>query len=245
MAERLGPDETLDILCNERLRIIQKKQGYRFSIDAILLANFVVLKTHERLLDIGTGCGIIPTYIARKGYRNEMVGVEIQKDLYDVALKNKTLNNCDQVTFLHGDVGLKSKDLKNHPFHVVVSNPPYTKERSGRTSPQPSRLVARYESSLNLEELVSIASSLLYKRGRFYVIYPSRRLGEIISAARAGKLEPKRVRFIHPRKEEGSNLFLAEFVKEGGIGTAVETPLYIYENSQYTDEVKGYYVLES
>ncbi|OPX98920.1 MAG: tRNA1(Val) (adenine(37)-N6)-methyltransferase [Syntrophorhabdus sp. PtaU1.Bin002] len=245
MSEVLGPDETLDILCNERLRIIQKKQGYRFSIDAILLAHFVVLKKHERLLDIGTGCGIIPAYIVKKGYRNEMVGVEIQKDLYDVALKNKILNNCDQVTFLHGDIGSKSKDLKTSPFHVVVSNPPYTKERSGRTSPQPSRLVARYESFLNLESLVSIAASLLYKKGRFYVIYPSRRLGEIISAARDNKLELKRVRFIHPRKKQGSNLFLAEFIKDGGIGTAIEAPLYIYENGQYTDEVKGYYILES
>lgn len=245
MDEKLGPDETLDILCNERLRVIQKKHGYRFSIDAILLANFVVLKKHERLLDIGTGCGIIPTYIAKKGYGNEMVGVEIQKDLYDVALKNRILNNCDQVTFLHGDIESKSKVLKTSPFHVVVSNPPYTKERSGRVSPQPSRLVARYESSLNLERLVSIASSLLYKRGRFYVIYPSRRLGEIISTARDNRLELKRVRFIYPRKKEGSNLFLAEFAKGGGIGTTVETPLYIYENDRYTEEVKGYYVLES
>ncbi|OPY83345.1 MAG: tRNA1(Val) (adenine(37)-N6)-methyltransferase [Syntrophorhabdus sp. PtaU1.Bin153] len=245
MNEIPGPDETLDVLCNEQLKVIQKKKGYRFSIDAILLANFVVLKKHERLLDIGTGCGIIPAYIAKKGYRNEMVGVEIQKDLYDIALKNRILNNCDQVTFIHDDIGSKSQDLKTSPFHVIVSNPPYTKERSGRTSPQPSRFVARYESSLNLERLVSIASSLLYKKGRFYVIYPSRRLGEIIGAARDNRLELKRTRFIHPRKKQGSNLFLAEFIKDGGIGATIEAPLYIYENGQYTDEVKGYYILES
>jgi len=173
-----------------------------------------------------------------------MFGLEIQEDLYDVALKNRMLSSCDNVTFLHDDIKSCYRTLKKTPFHIVVSNPPYTGERTGRQSPGSSRLVARYESRLNLSDLTSISSALLYKKGRFYVIYPSRRLGEVISTARSNKLEPKRLRFIYPQKEKESNLFLAEFIKEGGIGTTVEKPLYIYENSRYTDEINSYYALE-
>jgi len=244
MRQLIGPDETIDILCQGGLEIIQKKAGYRFSIDPILLANFVRTKKHERILDIGTGCGIIPIYMSRKGCQNEMVGVEIQKDLYEVALKNKMLSSCSNVTYLHDDIKSCFNALKKTPFHVVISNPPYTAERTGRQCPVPSRLVARHESPLSLSDLTSISSALLYKKGRFYVIYPSRRLGELINTARFAKLELKRLRFVYPRKEKGSNLFLAEFMKEGGMGTTVEKPLYIYENGGYTAEIDSYYALE-
>lgn len=238
-------DETLDLLCEEKLKLVQKKEGYRFSIDAILLANFVILKKNERLLDIGTGCGIIPVYMTKKGCGNEMVGVEIQGQLFETALKNKALNNCDNVRFLMGDIGSLAGGLKRRPFHVVLSNPPYTKARTGRKSPGDSRRIARYESYLDLNMLLSSSSALLFKKGRLYVIYPSKRLGEVIDSARANRLEPKRLRFIHPRENEPSNLFLAEFIKEGGIGTTVEPPLYIYKNGYYTEEVEGYYLLRN
>ena len=244
MSRFVGPDETVDILCQGGIEVIQKKAGYRFSIDAILLANFVRTKKHERVLDIGTGCGIIPIYMSRKGCQNEMVGVEIQKDLYEVALKNKMLSSCSNVTYLHDDIKSCFNALKKTPFHVVISNPPYTAERTGRQCPVPPRLVARHESHLSLSDLTSISSALLYKKGRFYVIYPSRRLGELINTARFAKLELKRLRFVYPRKEKGSNLFLAEFMKEGGMGTTVEKPLYIYENGGYTAEIDSYYALE-
>jgi tRNA1Val (adenine37-N6)-methyltransferase len=244
MTEAVGRDETFDILCEDRLQIIQKKDGYRFSIDAILLANFITLKKHERLFDIGSGCGIMPIYLSKKGYANTMLGVEIQKDLFDISLRNKIINGCDNVDFIHGDIMVKEQSFKTSQFHVVVSNPPYTKERTGRKSPHHSRLLARYETSMNLPALISVSSSLLFKKGRFYVIYPARRLGELISVARSGKLELKRLRFVYAKKNEEANLFLAEFIKEGGIGTAIEHPLYIYENSSYTDEVKGYYTFQ-
>jgi tRNA1Val (adenine37-N6)-methyltransferase len=236
-----GRDETLDFLCEDRLKLIQRRDGYRFSIDAILLANFVTLKKHERLLDVGSGCGIIPIYLSKQGFENKMIGVEIQKDLFDLSLRNKTVNGCDNIDFINGDIVSYVGHFKKAPFHVVISNPPYTKEKSGRKSPHHSRLLARYETSLDLERLISVSSSLLFKKGRFYIIYPARRLGELIYSARSGKLELKRVRFIYPKKNEEANLFLAEFIKEGGIGTTIQQPLYIYENSSYTDEVKGYY----
>lgn len=244
MTEVITREETLDILCDDKLRIIQTKDGYRFSIDAVLLANFVTLKKHERLLDVGSGCGIIPIYITRKGFANEMVGVEIQEDLYNVSLRNKTLNHCTNIEFLLGDIITLKETLKTSLFHVVISNPPYTRELTGRKSPCRSRLMARHETSLALDDLVSVAFSLLYKRGRFYVIYPARRLGELISVARSRKLELKRLRLVHPKESEKANLVLAAFIKEGGVGATVEQPLYIYDKSSYTDEVKGYYCLQ-
>lgn len=240
----IADDETLDILCNERLRLIQKKDGYRFSIDSILLANFVVLKKRDRLLDIGSGCGIIPIYMSKKGYNNNMLGVEIQEELFGASQKNLLLNNVKNVQFMHGDIQIMEKELKRTLFQAVVSNPPYTKRHSGRKSHQNSRIIARYESRLDLLGLISIASSLLSKKGRFYMIYPSKRLGELIYTAKTHRLEPKRLRFIHPRKEKDANLFLAEFVKEGGIEIKVEKPLYIYDNDNYTDELKTYYSFE-
>ncbi|OPY04822.1 MAG: tRNA1(Val) (adenine(37)-N6)-methyltransferase [Syntrophorhabdus sp. PtaB.Bin184] len=242
MRDIVGKDETLDILCNEELWIIQKRKGYRFSIDAILLAAFVLLKKHERLLDIGSGCGIIPIYIVKKGFRNEMIGVELQTDLHETAQKNSVINHCeDHVRFINADINTLLRDMRRTPFHVVVSNPPYTKLRSGRTCPERSRLLARYEETLDLETLVGAASSLLMKKGRFYVIYPARRAGELIHTAASRKLALKRLRAVHPRKDESANLVLAEFMKDGGVGAVIEKPLYVYDGDAISAEVKEYY----
>ncbi|MBA4418337.1 MAG: hypothetical protein C0392_10575 [Syntrophus sp. (in: bacteria)] len=244
MRESAGPDETLDSLCNGNLTIIQKRAGYRFSIDPILLANFVVLKKNERLLDIGTGCGIIPIYMSKKGFQNPMVGIELQSALYHVALKNRELNNCENVLFLQGNIVSEAGSLNKMHFNAIACNPPYTKKNTGRKCPDDSRFIARYESCLDLSLLLTAVSSLLSKKGRFYVIYPTKRLGELIYSAKSQRLEPKRIRFIHPKNEEEPNLFLAEFLKDGGVGVIVERPLYIYQNGDYTDEIKSYYSLK-
>ncbi|NLT24503.1 MAG: methyltransferase [Syntrophorhabdus sp.] len=242
MRDTVGKDETLDILCNEELRIIQKNRGYRFSIDAILLAAFVVLKKHERLLDIGSGCGIIPIYIAKKGFRNEMIGVELQTDLHETAQRNSVMNHCeDHVRFINADINALVRDMRRTPFHVVTSNPPYTKRKSGRTCPERSRFLARNEEALDLEGLVDAASSLLVKKGRFYVIYPARRAGELIHAAASRRLALKRLRAVHPRKDESANLVLAEFTKDGGVGAVIERPLYVYDGDATSAEVNEYY----
>lgn len=242
MRDIVGKDETLDFLCDEELLIIQKRKGYRFSIDAILLAAFVVLKRHERLLDIGSGCGIIPIYIAKKGYTNEMIGVELQTDLFETAQKNSFMNHCeDRVHFINADITTLRWDMKRTPFHVVVSNPPYTKRKSGRECPERSRFLARNEETLDLEALVDTASSLLMNKGRFYVIYPARRVGELIHAAAARKLALKRLRAVHPRRNESANLVLAEFMKDGGVGAVIERPLYVHDGDAISEEVREYY----
>jgi tRNA1Val (adenine37-N6)-methyltransferase len=232
-------DETLDVICNDRIRLIQKKSGYRFSIDPLLLANFVHLKKHETLLDIGTGCGIIPIYMSKRGCTNRLAGIEIQEELYDLALKNLELNGCANIEFLKGDVRSRRQELGG--FQVVVSNPPYVKERTGRKNPGPSRLIARHESALDLDTLLSIASSLLGTRGRLYLIYPVKRLAELVHASKNLRLEPKRLRFVHSRAGQPAVLVLIECVKGSGAHLRVEPPLCIYAEDDYTEEVRAYY----
>ena len=239
MADHVRKDETLDVLCNERVLVIQKKKGYRFSMDPFLLANFVRLKKHETLLDVGTGCGIIPIYMAKRGCVNRLVGIEIQDELYDLALRNRDLNGCGNVEFFKGDVKNSGRGLGS--FHALVSNPPYVKEKTGRRSPGPSRLIARHESELDLVQLLSVASSLLETRGRLYLIYPAKRLGEVVHESKSRNLEPKRLRLVHSRAGEPAKLLLLELLKGGGIDLKVEPPLYIYADGDYTEEVKAYY----
>ncbi|MCX8022850.1 MAG: methyltransferase [Syntrophorhabdaceae bacterium] len=240
----LQENETLETLCHDRLKVIQRVDCYRFSIDSILLANFLTLKRYETLLDIGTGCGIIPLYLTKRGYRNPMVGVEIQKELFDVAIKNRVINDCPNVQFIHGDIRPLSETLRERKIQVIVSNPPYTKEDSGRRSPKLSRLIARYEATLDIKTFISISSSILNRKGRLYTIYPVRRLEELITTSHRERLTLKRIRFVHPRQEEKANLFLSEFVKEGGMETIVEKPLFIYRDGAYTGEVESYYHIE-
>ncbi|MEM2922773.1 MAG: methyltransferase, partial [Candidatus Bathyarchaeia archaeon] len=147
---------SVDTLFGGALKLVQPKKGYRFSIDSLLLANFVRLRPEERLLDIGTGCGIIVLYLAKKGFGNEMVGVEIQRSLYRSAIANRELNSLPNIQFLEGDIREMHHLLRRRPFHVIVSNPPYTRARSGRKSPDTSRLLGRYELKLDLRTLLSI-----------------------------------------------------------------------------------------
>ncbi len=239
MPERPKSEETLDVLCNGKLRVIQKKRGYRLSMDPLLLANFISLKADESLLDVGTGCGIIPLYLSIKGWPNRLVGIEVQGDLYDLSLRNRALNGCMNVEFVKGDVRTAGKELGS--FHVVVSNPPFIKEKTGRMSPEPSRSAARTETTLNLPALLAVASSMLFSRGRLYVIYPAKRLAEFVHEAKEKRLEPKRLRFVHSRAGKDGVLSLVECVKNGGTQLTVEPPLYIYADDDYTQEVKTYY----
>jgi tRNA1Val (adenine37-N6)-methyltransferase len=240
MPEPLKNDETLDILCNDRIRLVQKKKGYRLSIDPLLLANFIKIKKHETLLDVGTGCGIIPIYMAKKGCPNKLAGIEIQDELYELSQKNKALNDCSNVHFIKGDVRTSVKEIGS--FNVVVSNPPYVKDGAGRKSPGYSRLVARSESMLDLPSLMSAAASLLLTHGRLYLIYPAKRLSELFCAAKDRDLEPRRLRLVHSRAGEPAVLFLIECMKGGGVDMKVEPPLYIFSNDDYTEEIKTYYV---
>jgi len=231
---------TMDSLFHGQLKIIQKKKGYRFSIDAGILAHHVHLRATDIAVDLGTGCGIIPLILSLQTPSAHIYGIEIQKDLAELALRNVQLNHMeDRITIVHGDM----KDFKSYltpgTVDVVFSNPPYRKVRSGRINPEPERAVARHEIKACLSDVVSVAQGLLKPSGRFVVIYPAERVVDLLGCMRASKLEPKRLRLIYSKSCTEAILAISEGIKYGNPGLRVDPPLIIYKaDGGYTDEVK-------
>ncbi|HXX32904.1 MAG TPA: methyltransferase, partial [Thermodesulfobacteriota bacterium] len=190
-------DETLDTFLNGKLQILQKKNGYRFSLDAILLSQFVTIRKDERVIDLGTGCGILPLLLSYSTKAHSFVGVEIQKGLAGCARKNVVLNHLNgRISVLRQDFRKLRGIFPPGSFDVVLSNPPYRRYRSGRINPSVEKAVARHEIKGTLEDLIGIASYLLPSKGRCYLIFPALRTVDLFVALREGKLEPKRLQLV-------------------------------------------------
>ncbi len=231
---------TTDSLLLTRLKIVQKKKGYRFSIDAAILAEHVRLRSTDIAVDLGTGCGIIPVILSLQTPSAHIYGIEIQKDLAKLASRNVRLNHMEgKITIVHGDMKDFRSYLAPEMADVVFSNPPYRKVLSGRINPEAERAVARHEIKASLSDVVSVAEGLLKRSGRLVVIYPAERVIDLVLRMRASRLEPKRLRFIHPRQCSEAILAIAEGIKYGNPGLEVDPPLIIYKREGgYTDEVK-------
>ena len=231
---------TTDSLFDARLKILQKKKGYRFSMDAAILAHHVHLKASDVAADLGTGCGVIPLILALETPSVTIYGIEIQKDLAELASRNVKVNGMEaSITIVHGDM----KDLKSRlepgTFDVVFSNPPYRKILTGRVNPEAERAVARHEIEATLSDVVSAAKLLLKPSGRFVVIYPAARAVDLLVRMRTFKIEPKRLRLVRPRQGSEAILVVAEGVKQGNPGLSVDPPLTIYTpEGSYTEEAR-------
>jgi len=231
---------TTDSLFRGRLKIIQKKKGYRFSIDAAILAKHIRLRATDIAVDLGTGCGIIPLIISLQAPSAHIYGIEIQKDLAELASRNVRLNQMGgRITIVHADMKDFKSYLRPGTVDVVFSNPPYRKVLAGRINPEEERAVARHEIKACLSDVVSVAEGLLKPSGRFVVIYAAERVIDLVIRMRASRLEPKRLRFIHPKQRSGAILAIAEGVKYGNPGLKVDPPIILYEpEGKYTDEAK-------
>ena len=228
-----SPDETLDTFLNGKLHVLQKKKGYRFSLDAILLSQFVRIRKNERAIDLGTGCGILPLLLSHTTKAHSFVGVEIQKGLAECARKNVVLNHLDgRISILRQDFRKLRGTFPPGSFDVVLSNPPYRRYRSGRINPSVEKAVARHEIKGTLEDLIAIASYLLPPQGRCYLIFPALRTVDLFVALRGGKLEPKRLQFVHPRIEGEAKLILTESVKTSGVELKIMNPLILHESDK-------------
>ncbi len=226
----LSADERLDTLFNGKLQVIQKKKGYRFSIDAVLLSQFVKIRKDERVIDLGTGCGILPLLLSQTTKARSFVGVEIQGGLAECAKKNVLLNHLeDRMSILQQDFRELGKTFAPGSFDVALSNPPYRKYRSGRINPSMEKAIARHEMRGTLEELISVVSYLLTVKGRCYVIFPATRTVDLLVVMRSRKLEPKRLRLVHPRIGEDAKFILAEAIKTSGVELKVTPPLILEE----------------
>jgi tRNA1Val (adenine37-N6)-methyltransferase len=224
-------DETLDTFFNGSLQIIQKKKGYRFSLDAVLLSQFIKIRKNERVIDLGTGCGILPLLLSQTTKAHSFVGVEIQKGLAECAKKNVILNHLgDRVLILHQDYRELKETFPPGSFDVVLSNPPYRKYRTGRVNPSMEKAVARHEIKGSLEDLISIASYLLPPKGRCYLIFSALRTVDLLVGLRNQRLEPKRMQFVIPRMEKTAKFILTESIKASGMELKLMPPLILHSS---------------
>jgi len=233
-----------DSFFNGNLSVKQNRNGYRFSIDAILLAGHVKTNPGDRILDIGTGSGIISLILAYRNPQINIYGVEVQKSLSDIAALNVRDNNIeDRVRILCADIKDLDADMLSGPLDIVVSNPPYRKAKSGRINSDNQRAVARHEIEITLSGIVNAASRLLRVSGRFIIIYPSERIADMVTQMRISGIEPKYFRFIYSKGNSESKLVIAEGVKGGRAGAKIGFPLIIYnDDGTYTDEVNRMFI---
>ncbi len=238
--------ETLDSLPIGGLEFYQARDGYRFSLDPVLLARFVRIKNRARVVDLGAGCGVLSLLLAKIGSPASVIGVERQEIMAERAMRNVSHNALDAtVRILAGDIREIRTLLPCGQFDLVVSNPPFRQPDCGRVAPGDERAAARHELFGGLETFVRAASWLLNNGGAFAVIHLAERLAELLSLMQQERLQPKRIRMVHPHADEAARLVLVEGVKSAGAGLLVEAPLIIYDSHgdgrHYSEEVLAIY----
>ncbi len=238
---KTSPDETVDTLFQGKLRIIQSKKGYRFSLDAVLLAHFVALRAGDRVIDLGTGNGVIPLILARLRPSVEIVGMELQEEMVERALRSLNLNRLgERVKILRGDVRSVEEVLSPESFAAAVCNPPYRKPATGRMNPDAERRIARHEIKARLADFVRAGSFLLRRGGRMALVYPASRMVDLLQTMRQEGIEPKRLRLVHSHEGSRATLVLAEGVKGAGTELKILPPLVVYtRDRKYTREVEA------
>lgn len=230
-------NESLDDLILKDIRIIQKKKGFRFAIDAVLLAHFATVKRGDTIIDLGTGTGIIPLILQARETNLKITGIEIQTEVADMARRSILYNNLNNIEILQGDFTKLAHEY-NDSFDLVVSNPPYYPLKGGKINPDVSLAISRHEIKCKLSQVVKTAARLLKGKGRFALIHRAERLGEILKEFDQVGLEPKRLQIVHPYLQEKANLILLEGIKGAKPGLEINKPLVIYENEgQYTREL--------
>jgi len=223
----------------KELKICQGRNGYRFSIDTPILAYHVSLESGEVGVDLGTGCGVMLLFLAKRFPRALLYGIEIQDELARLASRNIRVNDMsDHVRIIHGDMKDSKKLIGSGMADVVFSNPPYRPVGSGRLSPNRQRAVAKHEIRATLSDVVSTARILLKTSGCFWVIYPAGRLVDLLTQMRAYGLEPKQLRLIHSNAGSEAERVLVGAVKGGNPGLAVLPPVITHNrDGSFTEEM--------
>ena len=225
-------DERLDDLNCKNLKILQKKDGFCFGMDSVLIANFVKISRKSAIVaDLGTGTGIISILVVGKQNPKKVYAVEIQEELVDMAKRSVKYNDLeDKIDVINADIVGISRGKFNKRFDYVISNPPYKK------------LISRHEVKCTLEDLVYEASKLLKDNGVFYMVHRPDRLCDIFNVMRENKVEPKEIQLVYSHLEDEANLVLIKGVKCGKPSLKVLKPLIVYnENNEYTEELLKFY----
>ena len=229
MSESIA-EETLDTILGGALRLYQPRRGYRFSVEAVLLARFAAARPAARVLELGAGCGVVALIYAALARPREVVALEIQPALAALIARNAALNELAMVRAICTD--LRTRRVLGAAaggFDLVLANPPFRARMSGRESPLVGRRLARGESAARLEDFVAAAARYARHGGRVAFIFAAARSAELISALSARRLESKRIRFVHPYAGASASTVLVEARKGGGVEVEVEPPLVMYD----------------
>jgi len=226
------------------LKIVQDNEMFNFSLDSVLLPSFVTInKKIDRILDIGCGNAPIPLILSTKTDA-KITGVEIQKEVYDLALESISINKKeDQITIINKDINDYYKEIETDTFDVITCNPPFFKyKETSNINKNDYKTIARHEVKLNLNQLFSIAKKLLKNNGVIALVHRPERFVEVVEEMKKNNIEPKRVQFVYPKKNTEANIMLIEGSKNGKPGLKILPPIYSHQdNGEYTEEVKKYF----
>ncbi|MBI4775413.1 MAG: tRNA1(Val) (adenine(37)-N6)-methyltransferase [Deltaproteobacteria bacterium] len=238
-----GPEETQDALFGGRLHILQRKNGYRFSMDAVLLAKFATPAAGDRIIDLGTGCGVVSLVLALDPAPRCIVGLEVQSDLASLARKNVRLNGMEErIEIRTGDLKSVTQWYAPESFDLAVVNPPFGLPGSGRMNPTAEKAVARHEILGSLKDFLRSAAFLVRFSGKLTIIYRAQRLAYLFQSLQTVGFTPKRLRMVHGRMETPAKMVLLTATKGGGQELRVEPPLILFNrDGSYSDELKDLY----
>ena len=240
----LKENERIDDLEYKGLKIIQNKDGFCFGIDSILLSDFAKnIKKGARVLDLGTGTGIIATLLCEKTELSEITGIEVQEEVADMAKRSIQLNHLeDKFKMIQDNILNLNKYFEKNTFDAIVTNPPYKKKETGIQNEDIRKLISRHEIEANIEDFIKISKDMLKDKGEFYIIYRPERLVDLLSLMRKYKIEPKKIRFVYSNVNAVSKLVLVQGVKNARPFLKLEPNLYIYdEKGIYTEEILKIY----
>lgn len=232
------------LLGYKNLKIVQDNDMFNFSLDSILLPNFVTInKKIDKILDIGCGNAPIPLILSTKT-KAQIVGVEIQEEVYKLALESVNINKKNnQIAIINKDINDYYKNIETDSFDVITSNPPFFKYiETSNINKSDYKTIARHEVKLNLNQLFNIAKKLLKNNGVIAIVHRPERFVEVVEEMKKNNIEPKKVQFVYPKKNMDANIMLIEGSKNGKPGLKILPPIYTHlDNGEYTEEIRKYF----
>ena len=240
----LKENERIDDLEYKGLKIIQNTEGFCFGIDAVLLSDYAKeIKDNSTVLDLGTGTGILSILLAAKTNLRKIYGIELQKDVANMATRSVMLNElASRVVIVNEDIKDLYNEFEKNSVDAIVTNPPYKKAKTGLINENTYKYISRHEITASLDDFIKVSSDLLKDKGMFFMVHKPERLAEIIYKLKTNKLEPKKIRFVYSKENQEPKLVLIKAVKNAKEFLKVEKPLIVYkENGEYTDEILKIY----
>ncbi len=241
---KLKENERIDDLEFNNLKIIQNEKEFCFGMDAVLLSDFAKdIKQNSKIIDLGTGTGILPILLSGKTVNTKIIGIEIQEKMAEMANRSVKLNNLEnRIQIINEDIKNLNNLFEKGSFDAVVTNPPYKADNTGLKNEYEGKIIARHEIKCNLENIILASKNMLKDKGTLYMVHRPERIVDICELLRKYKIEPKIIRFIYSKAGKEANLILIKAVKNSRKFLKIEKPLIIYkDNGEYTDEVLEIY----